>query len=154
MRVWRACRRSSGQHGTIPRVGKPNPDHWAYTPDLDNPSSWRMPLRDDAGVLDPKKVAAALGCLSPDAFPTIPSRAHRAVRQKVRDAWLRWRVGLDENELAIKRMLATGKAQAELDAAAQTYDDSFRAGRGDRTRCRDRRRSRPGGVARHAAVPR
>ncbi|MBN2507168.1 MAG: ATP-binding protein [Verrucomicrobia bacterium] len=49
-----------------------------------------------------------------------------ADQHKVRDAWLRWRVGLDENELAIQRMLATGKTRASLDAVARTYDESFR----------------------------
>jgi SpoVK/Ycf46/Vps4 family AAA+-type ATPase len=46
--------------------------------------------------------------------------------QKVRDAWLRWRSGYDSNELAIKRMLAKGKALEELDAIVETYDESLR----------------------------
>nr|AUN37492.1 cell division protein FtsH [uncultured bacterium] len=45
---------------------------------------------------------------------------------KVRDAWLKWRSGYDENELAIKRMLAKGKAAADLDNLLDTYDDSLR----------------------------
>jgi len=46
--------------------------------------------------------------------------------QKVRDAWFQWRVGYDSNELAIKRMLATGKAQVDLDNVGKVYDDSLR----------------------------
>jgi AAA+ superfamily predicted ATPase len=46
--------------------------------------------------------------------------------QKVRDAWFQWRVGYDSNELAIKRMLATGKAQMDLDNVGKVYDDSLR----------------------------
>lgn len=46
--------------------------------------------------------------------------------EKVRDAWFQWRVGYDSNELAVKRMLATGQAQLELDGVAKAYDDSLR----------------------------
>jgi hypothetical protein len=46
--------------------------------------------------------------------------------QKVRDAWFQWRVGYDSNELAVKRMLATGQAIVELDGVAKAYDDSLR----------------------------
>lgn len=46
--------------------------------------------------------------------------------EKVRDAWLKWRSGYDANELAIKRMLAKGKAAADLDNLLDTYDDSLR----------------------------
>src|SRR5439155_283352 len=47
--------------------------------------------------------------------------------QKVRDAWFQWRVGYDSNELAVKRMLATGQAIVELDGVAKAHDDSLRA---------------------------
>lgn len=46
--------------------------------------------------------------------------------QKVRDAWFQWRVGYDSNELAVKRMLATGQAIVELDGVAKAYEDSLR----------------------------
>jgi len=46
--------------------------------------------------------------------------------EKVRDAWFQWRVGYDSNELAIKRMLAKGDAQVELDGVQKAYDDSLR----------------------------
>lgn len=47
-------------------------------------------------------------------------------RDKVRDAWLRWRSGYDANELAVQRMLTKGKATAELDLIVKTFDDSLR----------------------------
>lgn len=46
--------------------------------------------------------------------------------QKVRDAWLQWRSGYDGNELAIQRMLAKGKAAANLDHIVETFDESLR----------------------------
>jgi len=52
--------------------------------------------------------------------------AREADAEKVRDAWLKWRSGYDSNELAIKRMLARGKAAADLDNLLETYDDSLR----------------------------
>ena len=51
---------------------------------------------------------------------------HEKDSEKVRDAWLKWRSGYDSNELAIKRMLAKGKAAADLDNLLGTYDDSLR----------------------------
>src|ERR1051325_11406453 len=49
-----------------------------------------------------------------------------ADNQQIRDAWFQWRVGCDSNELACKRMLATGNAVVELDGVAKAYDDSLR----------------------------
>ena len=46
--------------------------------------------------------------------------------EKVRNAWFQWRTGYDANELAVKRMLARGKAAADLDHLLDTYDDSLR----------------------------
>lgn len=45
---------------------------------------------------------------------------------KLRDAWLRWRIGCDSNELDVKRMLEPGAVTAELEAAAKVFDDSLR----------------------------
>ncbi len=45
---------------------------------------------------------------------------------KLRDAWLKWRSGLDSNQLAVKRMLAKGQEAGLLDAVMETYDDSLR----------------------------
>ncbi len=52
--------------------------------------------------------------------------AREADAQKVRDAWIQWRLGYDSNQLAIQQMLAKGKSQAELDQVVSTYDDSLR----------------------------
>ena len=46
--------------------------------------------------------------------------------EKMRNAWLRWRSGLDADELAIKRMTAKGKEAQVLDQVTDTYDDSLR----------------------------
>ncbi len=46
--------------------------------------------------------------------------------ERMRDAWLRSRSGLDSNELAIQRMLAKGKAPSEAELILQVYDDSLR----------------------------
>lgn len=46
--------------------------------------------------------------------------------EKLRDAWLKWRSGMDGNELAIKRMLARPAEADALDAISTTYDDSLR----------------------------
>lgn len=45
---------------------------------------------------------------------------------KVRDAWYRWRTGKTADELAVQRMLAKGRAAAELDQVVRTFDDSLR----------------------------
>src|SRR5436190_7248373 len=52
--------------------------------------------------------------------------ANEADAEKVRNAWFQWRTGYDANELAVKRMLAQGKAAADLDSLLDTYDDSLR----------------------------
>ncbi|MCI0535665.1 MAG: ATP-binding protein [Verrucomicrobiales bacterium] len=51
---------------------------------------------------------------------------NEADAEKVRNAWSQWRTGYDANELAVKRMLAQGKAAADLDTLLSTYDDSLR----------------------------
>ena len=50
----------------------------------------------------------------------------REDEEKMRSAWLQWRVGLDSNELDVKRMLAPEQVRAQLDGVAQTYDESLR----------------------------
>ena len=52
--------------------------------------------------------------------------AREADSEQLRDAWLQWRSGFDGNELAIQRMLKKGKAAADLDHIAQTFDESLR----------------------------
>lgn len=48
-----------------------------------------------------------------------------ADRDKVRSAWLKWRTGLSANDLAIRKMLASGKVKADLDLASQAFDDTL-----------------------------
>lgn len=47
--------------------------------------------------------------------------ADGADRGRLRDAWLKWRTGLDSNDLAIKRMLSRGK----MDAATALHEKDF-----------------------------
>ncbi len=51
---------------------------------------------------------------------------NEADSQKLRDAWLQWRVGYDSNELDVQRMLAKGQRLADLDNAAKVFDESLR----------------------------
>lgn len=46
-------------------------------------------------------------------------------RDKLRDAWLTWRTGLDANDLAVKRMLSSRKQAAEDTATAESFDARF-----------------------------
>lgn len=46
--------------------------------------------------------------------------------EALRDAWLKWRSGLDANALAVKRMLAKGTDAEQMDRIVETYDDSLR----------------------------
>ncbi|MBW1807274.1 MAG: ATP-binding protein [Deltaproteobacteria bacterium] len=54
-------------------------------------------------------------------------------RGKVRDAWLKWRTGLDANSLAIETMLATGKVQAELETMSKVFDANLKSAIGKPT---------------------
>lgn len=45
---------------------------------------------------------------------------------KVRDAWLRWRVGMSSDEIDVQRMLRAEETDATIDEARQVYDDSLR----------------------------
>ena len=54
-------------------------------------------------------------------------------REKVRDAWLKWRTGLDSNALAIEVMLTSGKAQAALEAMSETFDANLKNAIGNPT---------------------
>ena len=51
-------------------------------------------------------------------------------RAKLRDAWLKWRTGLDSNELAIKKMLAAAKIKAELAALSSSFDANVKKAAG------------------------
>lgn len=52
---------------------------------------------------------------------------------KLREAWLRWRTGMDSNQLAVQRMLAPDKGRKEVDAAAALYDETMRTATGNPT---------------------
>ncbi|MDZ4861171.1 MAG: AAA family ATPase [Candidatus Hydrogenedentes bacterium] len=63
-----------------------------------------------------------------------PIRFVRAAdRDKIRDAWLRWRTGLDVNQIAIERMLSNNKAAQEHQAIAIAYDANVQAAVGNPT---------------------
>jgi hypothetical protein len=46
-------------------------------------------------------------------------------REKVRDAWLKWRTGLDADGLAVKSMLSYGKVKAELQTLSKAFDENL-----------------------------
>jgi hypothetical protein len=56
-----------------------------------------------------------------------------AQRDKVRDAWLRWRSGKDADAIAIDVMLRAGKAQTELDAMKKRFDQNLQDAVGNPT---------------------
>ena len=45
---------------------------------------------------------------------------------KVRDAWLRWKVGMDSNQIDVQRMLDKEKVDPLLEEARKVYDESLR----------------------------
>ena len=45
--------------------------------------------------------------------------------EKVRKAWIEWRLGMSADHLAINRMMDTAKVAAEVDEVTGMYDDSF-----------------------------
>ncbi len=54
-------------------------------------------------------------------------------REKIRDAWLRWRSGFDADTLAIQKMLASAKTRAHLETLHKTFDDNLLAAVGNPT---------------------
>ena len=54
-------------------------------------------------------------------------------REKVRDAWLKWRTGMDSNTIAVENMLSHGKQQAELETLSKTFDANLSAAVGNPT---------------------
>ena len=54
-------------------------------------------------------------------------------RDKVKDAWLKWRTGLDANEIAIKRMLSSSKEAVEHEALGAAFDANLKAAVGNPT---------------------
>ncbi len=51
---------------------------------------------------------------------------HEKDCEKIRDAWLKLRTGLDANQLAIKEMLQAGRVQAELSVMSGEFDANMR----------------------------
>jgi len=63
-----------------------------------------------------------------------PVRCARAEDMaKVREAWVKWRVGMTPDELAIKRMLSGSKAVAHETATAEAFDANLHAAVGNPT---------------------
>ncbi|MDA8021084.1 MAG: ATP-binding protein [Thermoanaerobaculia bacterium] len=54
-------------------------------------------------------------------------------RDKVKDAWLRWRTGLDADSLAIERMLRGSRFDRERDALADAFDENLKSAIGNPT---------------------
>jgi len=54
-------------------------------------------------------------------------------REKIRDAWLLWRTGLDANALAIKNMLTSGKTRSQLEIMGKTFDTNLNSAVGKPT---------------------
>jgi hypothetical protein len=50
----------------------------------------------------------------------------RGDAEKVRDAWLRWKVGMDSNEIDVQRMLDHEKVDPLVEEARTVYDESLR----------------------------
>ncbi len=47
---------------------------------------------------------------------------HEADKDKVKDAWLKLRTGLDANQIAVRNMLESGRVHAELSAMSTAFD--------------------------------
>lgn len=54
-------------------------------------------------------------------------------RDKMKDAWLKWRTGLDTNQIAIERMLSASKIEAQHGAIQESYENSLRNAIGNPT---------------------
>lgn len=54
-------------------------------------------------------------------------------QDKIRRAWLKWRTGLDPEEMAIKRMLSGKKLAAQTDATSQAFDSTMQSAIGNPT---------------------
>ena len=59
--------------------------------------------------------------------------ARQSDADRVRDAWLKWRSGLDANQIAIERMLSGSKVASEHEAIKATYDANLKSAVGNPT---------------------
>lgn len=57
----------------------------------------------------------------------------REDKAKMKEAWVRWRTGMDEDDRAIKRMLASQKVRAELDIVGDAFDSNLKRAVGNPT---------------------
>jgi ATPase family associated with various cellular activities (AAA) len=63
-----------------------------------------------------------------------PIRFEReADRDKVKNAWLKWRTGLDANQIAVERMLSGSKVAMQHDAIQDAYESNLRTAIGNPT---------------------
>jgi hypothetical protein len=58
---------------------------------------------------------------------------HSGDREKLRDAWLKWRTGMDGDQLAIKRMLSSRKLAAQETATEEGFESHFQDSIGNPT---------------------
>jgi len=54
-------------------------------------------------------------------------------KTKMKDAWVQWRTGMDDDDRAIKRMLASQKVRAELDLVGDAFDTNLKRSVGNPT---------------------
>jgi hypothetical protein len=59
--------------------------------------------------------------------------ARQTDADRIRDAWLKWRSGLDANQIAIERMLSGSKVAVEHEAIKASYDANFKSAVGNPT---------------------
>ena len=45
--------------------------------------------------------------------------------EKIRKAWIEWRLGMNPDQLAINRMTASEEVQSQVDSVTSSYDDSM-----------------------------
>jgi len=54
-------------------------------------------------------------------------------KTKMKDAWVQWRTGMDDDDRAIKRMLASQKVRAEIDLVGDAFDTNLKRSVGNPT---------------------
>jgi len=54
-------------------------------------------------------------------------------RDKVKNAWLRWRTGMNANDLAVKKMISSARMRAELQSIDRTYEANLKEATGKPT---------------------
>ncbi|MDO9264567.1 MAG: hypothetical protein Q7U02_11420, partial [Desulfosalsimonadaceae bacterium] len=54
-------------------------------------------------------------------------------KEKIRDAWLKWRTGFDADSLAIEKMFAREKIRAQIEVMSKSFDDNLMSAVGNPT---------------------